>query len=126
MGKLPTALALSLTVCTAAYAFQASTAGKATVPTQIVVDNASVTIERNLLKPGESTEILTHTRPHVTVVVQGSTMHIVNANGTAVDKDRPAGFVSYDVPSPAKPNPHSVINAGKTTLEMITIELKDK
>lgn len=117
---------LGVTVSAAAYAFQADTLSHGALPTQIVVDNANVTIERNLLKPGEATEILTHTRPHITVVVQGSTIHIVNANGTTTDKDRPAGFVAYDVPSSAKPNPHTVINTGKTTFEMITIELKDK
>jgi hypothetical protein len=126
MKKFFAGIALGLTVCAAAYAFQTDTPSHGSLPTQIVVDNANVTIERNLLKPGEATEMLTHTRPHVTVVVQGSTIHIVNANGTATDKDRPAGFVAYDVPSGAKPNPHTVINTGKTTFEMITIELKGK
>jgi hypothetical protein len=112
-------------ICATAFALQMHMQGDNVAPTQVVLDNASLTIERNILEPGQSSPVLTHTLPHVTVVVRGSTIHILNGNGTAVDKDRPAGFVAYDVPS-ATPNPHTVINAGKTTFEMLTIQLKNR
>ena len=111
MKKYYVAVPVILGACIAVHAFQTPEARVKVIPTQNVLDNAQVTIERNVLEPGESTPILTHTLPHVTVVIQGSTIHIVNANGTATDKVRPAGFVAYDVPS-GKPNPHAVINAG--------------
>ena len=125
MRKYYAAPPIILGICIAVHAFQAPSGGAKIVPTQTVVDNPQVTIERNVLEPGESTPVLTHTLPHVTVVIQGSTIHIVNANGTTTDKLRTAGFVAYDAPS-GKPNPHTVINAGNTKFEMLTIELKNK
>lgn len=125
MKRFTAGFAFAFIICAAAFALRMHIDADKIAPTQIVLDNTNVTIERNVLEPGQSSPVLTHTLPHVTVVVRGSTIHIVNANGTAVDKDRPAGFVAYDVPS-ATPNPHAVTNAGKTTFEMLTIQLKNK
>lgn len=125
MMKYNAVAPIVLGMCIAVRASQAPDAGAKVILTQTVLDNAQVTTERNMLHPGESTSVLTHTLPHVTVVIQGSTIHIVNANGTVTDKVRPTGFVAYDVPS-GKPNPHTVTNVGNTEFEMLTIELKNR
>ena len=125
MKKYYVAAPIILGMCIAVHAFQGPASGAKVIPTETVMDNPQLTIERNVLEPGESTSVLTHTLPHVTVVIQGSTIHIINANGTATDKVRPAGFVAYDIPS-GKANPHTVVNAGDSKFEMLTIELKNK
>ena len=107
MKKYYATAPIVLGMCMAVHAFQAPDARAKVISTQTVLDNAQVTIGRNVLDPGESTSVLTHTLPHVTVVIQGSTIHIVDANGTATDTVRPTGFVAYECSVWQARPPHS-------------------
>ena len=96
-------------------------ASERVVEPQMIVDNAKVRMVRWVLRPGEGTPVHTHSLDHIAVVIHGSTLHVVDADGTTKDKVEKTGDAAFD---PASGHTHSLANAGKTTFELITIELK--
>lgn len=96
-------------------------ASEKVVPPQVVVENPKVRIVRWVLKPGEGTPIHTHALDHISVVIHGSTLHIVETSGAAQEMVQKTGDVTFN---PGTGVTHSFANAGKTTFESISIELK--
>ena len=96
-------------------------ASEKVVPPQPIVENERVKIQRWLLKPGEGTPLHTHTLPHVSVILRGSTTRDVGTDGTSKDTDQKSGQASY---IPGTGRTHSFANVGKETYESISIELK--
>lgn len=84
-------------------------------------ENDKVEVVRWVLKPGEGTPPHTHTLDHVAVVVQGSTLRDTETDGTYKDVEQKTGQFVY---VPGTGRTHTFSNAGKTTLEIVSIELK--
>lgn len=96
-------------------------ASEKVVQPERVVENQKVKITRILLKPGEGTPLHTHSLDHIAVVVQGSTMKSVSTDGKSITVEEKTGEVVY---VPANGRTHSLANAGSSTLEIVSIELK--
>ena len=96
-------------------------ASEKVVQPQPIVENQKVNAIRWVLKPGEGTPLHTHTLDHIAVILQGSTMKDVETDGTAKDVEQKTGAVVY---VPGTGRTHSFMNAGKTTLEIVSIDLK--
>ena len=88
---------------------------------QVLVDNAIVRMVRWVLKPGEGTPIHTHALDHISVVIHGSTLRDVAADGTTKENVQKTGDAVF---VPRTGITHSFANAGKTTFESVSIELK--
>ena len=101
--------------------FAQNLASEKVVQPQVLVDNQKVKIARWVLKPGEGTPLHTHTLDHVSVVIHGSTLRDVAADGTAKENVQKAGDAVF---VPGTGRTHSFANAGKETFESIAIELK--
>lgn len=97
------------------------TGGKRIVQPQPLHDNDKVEAVRWVLKPGESTPPHTHTLDHVAVVIQGSILRDTETDGTYKDVEQKTGQFVY---VPGTGRTHTFSNAGKTTLEIVSIELK--
>jgi len=91
------------------------------VQPQPIVENQKVKVVRWVLKPGEGTPLHTHTLDHIAVVVQGSTLRDMETDGTAKNVEQKTGQVVY---VPGTGRTHSFANAGQTTLEIVSIDLK--
>lgn len=91
------------------------------VQPQPVVEHQKVNAIRWVLKPGEGTPLHTHTLDHIAVVVQGSVLRDTETDGTFKDVEQKTGQVVY---VPGTGRTHSFMNAGKTTLEIVSIDLK--
>jgi quercetin dioxygenase-like cupin family protein len=96
-------------------------ASEKVVPPQVLVDNSKVRMVRWVLKPGEGTPLHSHDLPHVSVVIHGSTIHAVSADGKVSDTHDKTGEAEF-VPG-GQPR-HSFSNVGTETFESISIELK--
>ncbi|MGE5327206.1 MAG: hypothetical protein ACM3NO_09225 [Deltaproteobacteria bacterium] len=103
----------------AVLAAQSST-GK-TVQQQVLTDNAKVEIVRWVLQPGERTPVHQHDIDHIGVVIHGSTIRYVDADGTSKTSDEPTGGAEY---APATHKAHWFENVGKTPFEAVSIQLK--
>jgi quercetin dioxygenase-like cupin family protein len=101
--------------------FAQKLASEKVVQPQLIVENQKVKIARWVLKPGEGTPLHTHTLDHVSVVIRGSTLRDVAADGTAKENVQKAGDAVF---VPGTGRTHSFANAGKDTFESISIELK--
>jgi len=101
--------------------FAQKLASEKVVQPQVLVDNQKVKIARWVLKPGEGTPLHTHALDHVSVVIRGSTLRDVAADGTAKENVQKAGDAVF---VPGTGRTHSFANAGKETFESISIELK--
>ena len=101
--------------------FAQKLASEKVVQPQVLVDNQKVKIARWVLKPGEGTPLHTHALDHVSVVIRGSTLRDVAADGTAKENVQKAGDAVF---VPGTGRTHSFANAGKDTFESISIELK--
>jgi len=55
------------------------------------------------------------------VVLQGSTVRDMNTDGTSKEREEKTSHVAY---VPGTGRTHSFANVGKTTLEIVSIELK--
>ncbi len=91
------------------------------VEPQVLVDNPKVKIVRCVLKPGEGTPVHTHTLDHVSVVIHGSSIRDVQANGTTSEQDQKAGEARF---IPGTGRTYSFANAGLDSFESVAIELK--
>lgn len=96
-------------------------ASEKVVQPQPVVENEKVKAVRWVLQPGEGTPLHTHTLDHIAVVVRGSTMRDMNTDGTSREIEQKPGQVAY---VPGTGRTHSFANAGSSTLEIVSIELK--
>lgn len=96
-------------------------ASEKVVQPQPIVENQKVKIQRWVLKPGEGTPLHTHTLDHVSVVIHGSTLRDVGADGTAKENVQKAGDAVF---VPGTGRTHSFANASQATFESISIELK--
>ena len=92
-----------------------------TVKPQVLTDNAKVEIVRWVLKPGERTPMHRHDIDHIGVVVHGSTIRYVDADGTSKTSEEPTGGAEY---APATHKAHWFENVGKTPFEAVSIHLK--
>ena len=92
-----------------------------TVQPQVLTDNAKVQIVRWVLQPGERTPVHRHDVDHVGVVLQGSTLRFFVVDGSSNTSEEKTGGVEY---APATGRAHSFENAGKTTFEAVSIDLK--
>jgi len=101
--------------------FAQKLASEKVVQPQLIVENQKVKIARWVLKPSEGTPLHTHTLDHVSVVIRGSTLRDVAADGTAKENVQKAGDAVF---VPGTGRTHSFANAGKDTFESISIELK--
>jgi quercetin dioxygenase-like cupin family protein len=101
--------------------FAQKPASEKVVQPQLIVENQKVKIARWVLKPGEGTPLHTHALDHVSVVIRGSTLRDVAADGTAKENVQKAGDAVF---VPGTGRTHSFANAGKDTFESISIELK--
>jgi mannose-6-phosphate isomerase-like protein (cupin superfamily) len=88
---------------------------------QPILENQKVRIHRWVLKPGEGTPLHTHVLDHISVVLQGSRIKDMGADGTSKTVEQKSGQVVY---VPGTGRTHSFANLGSTTLESIAIELK--
>jgi quercetin dioxygenase-like cupin family protein len=95
--------------------------GKKIVQPEKLHENDKVEVVRWVLKPGEGTPAHTHTLDHVAVVVQGSTLRDTETDGTYKDVEQKTGQFVY---VPGTGRTHTFSNAGQTTLEIVSIELK--
>jgi len=91
------------------------------VQPQPVVENEKVKAVRWVLEPGEGTPLHTHTLDHIAVVLHGSTMRDMETDGTSREHEQKSGQVVY---VPGTGRTHSFANAGNTTLEIVSIDLK--
>lgn len=91
------------------------------VEPQAIAANAKVEMVRWVLKPGERTVVHRHDVDHIGIVVHGSTIRYLEADGTSKESDEPAGGAEY---VPATGRAHSFANVGKTTFEAVSIQLK--
>jgi mannose-6-phosphate isomerase-like protein (cupin superfamily) len=96
-------------------------ASEKVVEPQPIFENQKVKVHRWVLKPGEGTPLHTHTLDHIAVVLQGSTMKDMDTDGTSKNVEQKTGSVTY---VPGSGRTHSFANAGSTTLETVSIELK--
>jgi len=96
-------------------------ASEKVVDPQPLIENEKVKAVRWVLKPGEGTPLHTHTLDHIAVVLQGSLLRDVEPDGTAREVEQKAGQVVY---VPGTGRTHSFANAGTTTLEIVSIDLK--
>ena len=96
-------------------------ASEKVVQPQPIVENEKVKAVRWVLQPGEGTPLHTHTLDHIAVVLQGSTMRDMNTDGTSREVEQKSGQVVY---VPGTGRTHSFANAGETTLEIVSIDLK--
>jgi quercetin dioxygenase-like cupin family protein len=96
-------------------------ASEKVVQPQPIVDNQKVKVVRWVLKPGEGTPLHTHTLDHISVVIHGSTLRDVAADGAAKENVQKAGDAVF---VPGTGRTHSFANAGRETFESISIELK--
>ncbi|MFB3924093.1 MAG: hypothetical protein ACE145_20410 [Terriglobia bacterium] len=101
--------------------FAQKMASEKVVPPQPILENERVKIQRWLLKPGEGTPLHTHTLPHVSVILRGSTTRDVGTDGVSKDTEQKTGAASY---IPGTGRTHSFANVGKEMYESISIELK--
>lgn len=92
-----------------------------TVQPRVLTDNAKVEIVRWVLQPGERTPLHQHDIDHIGVVIHGSTIRYVDADGTSKTSDEPTGGAEY---APATGHAHWFENVGKTTFEAVSIQLK--
>lgn len=91
------------------------------VEPQAIADNTKVEMVRWVLKPGERTIVHRHDVDHIGIVVHGSTIRYLEADGTSKESDEPTGGAEY---APATGRAHSFENVGKTTFEAVSIQLK--
>ena len=91
------------------------------VEPQAIADNGRVEMVRWVLKPGERTVVHRHDVDHIGVVIHGSTIRYFETDGTSKDSDERTGGAEY---APATGRAHSFENAGKTTFEAVSIQLK--
>jgi quercetin dioxygenase-like cupin family protein len=96
-------------------------ASEKVVQPQLVVENAKVRAVRWVLEPGEGTPLHTHTLDHIAVTLHGSTLRDMDTDGTSQEHEQKSGQVVY---VPGTGRTHSFANAGNTTLEIVSIELK--
>lgn len=96
-------------------------ASQKVVEPQVLVDTQKVKIVRWVLNPGEGTPLHTHTLDHVAVVLQGSVVRDVESDGKAQNREQKTGDAVY---VPGTGRTHSFANTGKTTLELISSDLK--
>jgi mannose-6-phosphate isomerase-like protein (cupin superfamily) len=96
-------------------------ASVAIVQPQPVLENQRVKIHRWVLKPGEGTPLHTHARDHISVVLRGSRIKDMDTDGSFKTIEEKSGQVTYVL---GTGRTHSFANAGSTTLETISIELK--
>jgi mannose-6-phosphate isomerase-like protein (cupin superfamily) len=96
-------------------------ASEKVVQPQPIVANRRVNAIRWVLEPGEGTPLHTHTLDHIAVVVQGSTLRDVEPDGKSKDVEQKTSQVVY---VPGTGRTHSFANVGKTTLEIVSIDLK--
>jgi quercetin dioxygenase-like cupin family protein len=101
--------------------FAQKLASEEVIQPQPIVENQKVKAVRWVLKPGEGTPLHTHTLDHIAVVVRGSTLRDVEPDGTAKSVEQKTGQVVY---VPGTGRTHSFANAGQTTLEIVSIDLK--
>jgi mannose-6-phosphate isomerase-like protein (cupin superfamily) len=91
------------------------------VAPRVLVDNPRVRIQRWLLAPGEGTPVLADADDHVDVVIQGSSVRSVDAQGLATTVEETVGETLL-VPKGGRT--HSFANAGTTPFEMVSVDLK--
>ena len=96
-------------------------ASEKVVQPQPIFENQKVKVHRWVLKPGEGTPLHTHTLDHISVILQGSRVKDMSADGTSKIVEEKSGEVAY---IPGTGRTHSFANLGSTTLESIAIELK--
>lgn len=96
-------------------------ASEKVVEPQVLVENHKVKIVRWLLAPGEGTPLHTHTLNHVSVVIRGSSIRDVQANGATKVQEQKSGQTTF---VPGTGRTHSFANVGETTFESVAIELK--
>ena len=96
-------------------------ASEKVVQPQPIFENQKVEIHRWVLKPGEGTPLPTHTLDHISVILQGSRVKDMSADGTSKIVKEKSGEVAY---IPGTGRTHSFANVGSTTLESIAIEIK--
>lgn len=96
-------------------------ASEEVVQPQPIFENQKVEIHRWVLKPGEGTPLHTHTLDHISVILQGSRVKDMSADGTSKIVKEKSGEVAY---IPGTGRTHSFANVGSTTLESIAIEIK--
>jgi quercetin dioxygenase-like cupin family protein len=94
-----------------------------TVQPQVLTDNAKVEIVRWVLQPGERTPMHRHDIDHIGVVVHGSTVRYVDADGISKTSEEPTGGAEY---APATHHAHWFENVGKNTFEAVSIQLKSE
>ena len=101
--------------------FAQKLASEKVVQPELIVENQKVKAVRWVLQPGEGTPLHTHTLDHISVVIHGSMLRDVAADGSARENTQKAGAVAF---VPGTGRTHSFANAGKETFESISIELK--
>jgi len=120
MKRFVVGLALGLSVSAFALLAQQMASDKVVLP-QPLLDNPKINAVRWVLKPGEGTPLHTHKLDHVAVILQGSTMKDVETDGKSRNVEQKTGEVVY---VPGTGRTHSFMNAGNTTLEIVSIDLK--
>ncbi len=120
MNKFFAGLFVGLLASTLVVMGQHATSEKGVEPKAIAA-NAKVEMVRWVLKPGERTVVHRHDVDHIGIVVHGSTIRYLEADGTSKESDEPTGGAEY---APATGRAHSFENVGKTTFEAVSIQLK--
>lgn len=96
-------------------------ARKNIVQPQLIVENSKVKMERWLLKPGEGLPPEADSRDRILVVIRGSTLWDVNAEGAAAQTVKKTGEATYSI---LRRPPHFLVNVGNGPFEAISIEVK--
>lgn len=96
-------------------------AGEKVVQPQVLAVNEKVNMDRWVLQPGESTPVHTHTLDHIGVIIRGSTMRLVDSGGKVTKDVAMTGEARFIRGTGVT---HSFANVGKTTLEIVSIELR--
>jgi quercetin dioxygenase-like cupin family protein len=120
MKRFLLGLLMGLSVAAVTLLAQKMASDKVVEP-QPVLDNQKVKVVRWVLKPGEGTSLHNHTLDHVAVILQGSTMMDMETDGREKSVEEKTGEVVF---VPGTGRTHSFANAGSSTLEIVSIELK--
>ena len=90
------------------------------VQPQVLLDNDQYVVQRVVLKPGEGTPVHPHDRPHIAIVIHGSTIRYRDINGNVTEAEMKSDTARQVSPKPA----HSFMNIGTDTYEEVSVEAK--
>ncbi|NEO74878.1 hypothetical protein [Moorena sp. SIO4G3] len=87
---------------------------------EIILDNEEMRVYRLNLQPGESTELLTHNFPFLTVAISPGTVEVETPQGKSQPKEFKPGEICWHT----DPSKYILKNIGSTSFEKVDIKLK--